>query len=73
MLQAPVAVLRPPEAHAAEQNLGELLGGADLNLLAGEGVNVLFQLSERLGEFSREPCQYLGVDEHAARSIRQAR
>ena len=66
VLQAPVAVLRPPrQAHAAEQDVAQLLGRADVEALAGELVDLGLDGRAGGGEIVGEAAQQLRVDEDA--------
>jgi hypothetical protein len=70
-------LLRPRQAHAAEQDVADLLRGAEREGLAGHLVDLVFEARERLGEVAGQPAQDVAVDLdaaqlHAAQNLDQA-
>ena len=54
------------QAQVLEQHLSQLLGGIDVELLSGGGVNALLQLADGVGQVRTEPGQGPAVHQKAA-------
>ena len=57
----------PPAAHAhlVEQDLAELLGAAEIELPAGEAMDVFLHLRHPVRELHRDAAKLVGIDAHA--------
>ena len=63
---ARLGLLGARQLHLAEQDVAELLWGADVERLAGEFVDVGLERSHALGEFAGKPRQHRPLDRDAA-------
>ena len=54
------------QAHFAEEEIAELFGRAEIEGLAGQRVDIMFEAGHGLGEFAREAGEDLPVDRDAA-------